>query len=241
MSWVKRWFNDDYFALYAHRSLAEAKVEAKFIHNALALPKGSNILDIGCGEGRHAFPLAELGLNVTGIDCSKIAINRALNQLETYAPLTLRFIHSDLFDLESVYSYDAALSLFSSFGYGESEAENLRFLQAIRNHLKPEGYFFLDFLNPSYVRNHLIPKETVFVRGEKVEIRREIIGQYVQKTMLFPTRTYKEKVALYSKNILKKFLQQVGFNPLFEWGDFDGSPLHHRAKRQIFLCQKTFC
>ena len=37
-------------------------------------PSGARILDIGCGLGREAFALSDLGFNVIGIDISKEVI-----------------------------------------------------------------------------------------------------------------------------------------------------------------------
>ena len=41
--------------------------------------KNSRILDAGCGEGKNAVALAELGANVTAIDCSEAALKNAQN------------------------------------------------------------------------------------------------------------------------------------------------------------------
>ena len=37
-------------------------------------PKKGNVLDLGCGQGRDAIPLARLGFDVTGIDNSSVGI-----------------------------------------------------------------------------------------------------------------------------------------------------------------------
>ena len=39
-------------------------------------PAGAKILDIGCGLGREAFALSDMGYNVTGVDISKEVIIR---------------------------------------------------------------------------------------------------------------------------------------------------------------------
>ncbi|UCD09486.1 MAG: methyltransferase domain-containing protein, partial [Dehalococcoidales bacterium] len=42
--------------------------EIDFLVEELALPKGSRILDIGCGTGRHSIELAKRGYIMTGVD-----------------------------------------------------------------------------------------------------------------------------------------------------------------------------
>ena len=39
-------------------------------------PSGAKILDIGCGLGREAFALSDLGFDVVGIDISKEVISQ---------------------------------------------------------------------------------------------------------------------------------------------------------------------
>lgn len=36
------------------------------------------LLDVGCGQGRDAIPLARMGYEVTGIDCSEVGIKQML-------------------------------------------------------------------------------------------------------------------------------------------------------------------
>lgn len=43
-------------------------------------PKKRKVLDLGCGQGRNAIPLAQIGYSVTGIDNSKVGIEQ-MNQI----------------------------------------------------------------------------------------------------------------------------------------------------------------
>ncbi|HYO60331.1 MAG TPA: methyltransferase domain-containing protein, partial [Actinomycetota bacterium] len=45
--------------------------EIAFLLELLGLAPGSRVLDVGCGPGRHAVPLAQAGMAVTGVDVSQ--------------------------------------------------------------------------------------------------------------------------------------------------------------------------
>ncbi len=69
-----------------------------FISECIGDVRGMKILDVGCGGGILAEPLARLGAHVTGIDASFGAITAATNHAEMMA-LTITYVHTTLGDL----------------------------------------------------------------------------------------------------------------------------------------------
>ena len=66
-----------YDLLYAEK---DYKSEAGYVHSLLekfAHTKVYEILDIGCGTGKHAYEFAQRGIQVTGIDLSEKMIQIA--------------------------------------------------------------------------------------------------------------------------------------------------------------------
>lgn len=53
-----------------------------------------NVLDLGCGIGRHALYLAHLGLNVTALDSSEEALN-VLRKTAAEKKLYIKIIQAD--------------------------------------------------------------------------------------------------------------------------------------------------
>src|SRR5437763_1474337 len=93
MNWYEEWFGTKYYKLlYRNRSEAEAQIFLDMLIGYLHLPKGSRILDLGCGRGRHSIYLASKGYNVTGIDIVPSNINYA----SLYEAPNLRFIEHDM-------------------------------------------------------------------------------------------------------------------------------------------------
>ena len=66
------------------------------------------ILDLGCGQGRNAIPLARLGFEVIGVDISQVGINQ-MNQLAKKTSLSLIGICGDIFTFDDFRSIDFVL------------------------------------------------------------------------------------------------------------------------------------
>ena len=104
----------------------------------LGLPAGSRILDVPCGQGRHAHLLAEAGFNVEGLDYSedllKIARRRGTGP-------TLRYTRGDMRKLPSKWTgkFDAVANLFTSFGFFTDPADDTRVIREFARVLKPGG------------------------------------------------------------------------------------------------------
>lgn len=74
----------DYEELYANEPHALGKQTvsiAKFI-DGLGL-SGARILDVGCGQGRDALPLARIGHDVTGVDLSPSGVAAMCAEADT--------------------------------------------------------------------------------------------------------------------------------------------------------------
>lgn len=71
-----------FFQSFAHRYDAEGFTQATedelvFLAELLDLSPGCRVLDVGCGTGRHAVPIAAMGAEVTGLDQSPAMLERA--------------------------------------------------------------------------------------------------------------------------------------------------------------------
>lgn len=101
--------------------------------------KRGNILDVGCGQGRNAIPLAEMGYKVHGIDTSLVAISQLKNQLENIS-LNIKVEQKEFISLTNLDQFDfILLDGFFHFYDQESadEDEKMRhLLENVRSHCK---------------------------------------------------------------------------------------------------------
>jgi SAM-dependent methyltransferase len=107
-----------------------------------------SILDLGCGTGNHALPLAERGHRVTGVDRSPGMLAQARAKAATlslaHAP---EFVEGDVRRLDLGRRFDVALMMFMVLGYQFENADLVAALASLRRHLAPAGLFMFDVWN----------------------------------------------------------------------------------------------
>jgi ubiquinone/menaquinone biosynthesis C-methylase UbiE len=84
--------------------------------SSLGVTPSMRILDVGCGDGTTALPLAQLGAEVLGVDIAKNLVE-AGNKRAAAAGLTrLKFQEGDACDLEGIAdrSFDLTVSIFGA-------------------------------------------------------------------------------------------------------------------------------
>ena len=219
MDWFSDWFNSKYYhILYQNRDEKEAE---QFLSKLqVFFRKKDQILDIACGNGRHSIFLNSLGYQITGIDLSEKSIKAAKQKSDNK-------ILFDVWDMRKSYKkehFDVVLNLFTSFGYFDSEKEDLEAIQAISNNLKDEGILIIDFLNSKKVITNLVESEQKILSGITFNINRKIEEGFILKNIQFTDKgkdfEFTEKVkALNLSDFTKLFnFAQLKISDIF--GDY---------------------
>lgn len=121
--------------------------EVDFIEEHLSLQKSMNILDVGCGTGRHSLEMARRGYNITGIDIADKMLDEA-RKIAKAEGLSVEFIQADATKFAFDKDFDAAICLCEgAFGLLDVTEEpflrDLKIIRNICNCLKQNGLFLL--------------------------------------------------------------------------------------------------
>lgn len=140
---TKEWWSDYFDALYLREyeplfALERDRREVARIIELLGLPAAARVLDVPCGQGRHAHLLAEAGFIVDGLDLSRELLARARAR---GTAATLRYRRGDMRKLPREWSgrFDAVLNLSTSFGFFTAPADDARVLSEFARVLEPGG------------------------------------------------------------------------------------------------------
>jgi SAM-dependent methyltransferase len=117
----------------------------------LAEDVGGPVLELGCGTGRVAVPLAEAGLTVVGLDRSPdmLAIaRRKRTALPSDVRRRLRFVEADMTEFRLGRRFGLAFAAFRVFMHLLDPEAQRASLAAVRRHLRPGGLLVIDVFDP---------------------------------------------------------------------------------------------
>lgn len=123
------------------------KAEAQTIDHLLKKYNSQirNIINFGCGTGKHDIELVKLGYQCKGIDMSPLMVQIARENAEANEH-KIEFETADVRNYETEKKYDAVISLFHVMSYQNTNEDVLNAFRSARKSLsgKAEGYFLFD-------------------------------------------------------------------------------------------------
>ena len=232
------WFDSDYYhILYKHRDYSEARNFIDNIVEYLDLKKGSKILDLACGIGRHSIYLDEIGFKVVGTDKSPNNIKKA----KASQNQSLSFLQMEMID-NTNHKYDGIFNLFTSFGYVNHEY-NLKTIKNIERQLKDDGTVIVDFMNTLFVKNNLVIEETKVIDDLSFKIERRSDGKYIYKEIKFNDKKdyfFQEKVMDLSLNDFENYLTRYNLKVIKTFGDYNLNEFDiENSERLIMVIKKS--
>ena len=158
------WWRDLFGALYLKTDgdvVDDAELTAREVDAVIAilgLAPSDRVLDLCCGQGRHALELARRGFaHVEGFDQSRYLLDHG-RETAARESLAVRFHEGDARELADVGPFDVVLIMGNSFGYAEHGDDDLRVLRGVRRALRPGGTLFLDIADGEALRRTFEPR-----------------------------------------------------------------------------------
>ncbi|MHC4342275.1 MAG: class I SAM-dependent methyltransferase [Planctomycetota bacterium] len=212
-----------------------AASEVDAVLELLGLEKGARILDLCSGPGRHSVELARRGYRVTAVDIHPAYLEELRSRNDT-----VETVVSDMRDFKRDGEFDAALNLFSSFGFFEDPADDLNVLKNLHASLKKGGKVMLDVGGKETMARHFQPRHWGRLEDGTIFLDERSIHDgwaYASAiwTLIFESerKSFTITVRLYSGTELTRLLQKAGFAEVRLYGAYDGRPYDHEARKLV--------
>jgi SAM-dependent methyltransferase len=224
--WYDGFFEGDWLDEIALNADAEwSERQTNFLVEKLALVTGRRVLDLACGHGRVALPLAERGFAVTGVDLSPRSLELARAAADAQG-LDVDLVQSDMREID----FD----------------ENQRVLDAVARALRPGGRFLIDVINPTGLAIRYqermweeLDSGATFLQQHEFDIiggRNKAVWTFVRSDGSRSELAHSLRV--YAPWELARMLRSAGLEVTGSWGNFDGDELELSSRRLILGAEK---
>lgn len=243
--WYETFFDDLALDVW-QRSRDEdlTREEAGYLAEVLELDGPRRVLDVPCGDGRHAVRLAAAGHDVTGVDAAE-ENGRRLAARADAAGVSVRFVRADMRELPTA-AFDAAYCWGNSFGYFP-RAETERFVRAMADALVPGGRLAID---TALAAESLLP-ELSRQSWHRVDDRRTILLECeydvaesrldTTYTTLLDGRVVSARPShawIFTSGELVAMAERAGLEVVALHGDLDGAAFELASERLVLVARR---
>ncbi len=220
---------------------------------------GGLVLELGSGTGRVALPIAQAGMDITGLDSSEAMLDVArgkLTKLST-AKGRLTLTHGDMRGFSLNQRFNLAIIPFRGFLSLLTVEDEMRTLQNIKRHLKPDGrlifnifvpdldmlvqegdlpYHFRDVTDPSG-RRFVLYHQSSYDNFSQIINARVIIEELGQKGLVMQKMYLDFQLRYVHRWEMQHLLELCGFEVLELYGDFDRSPFDESSTEMVWVAR----
>lgn len=226
------------------------------MYREFASESGNEVLELGCGTGRVAEPLARAGCDVTGIDLSPSMLERARARaagLSGEGSLTL--LQADMRTLDLERRFDCVFIPLGGLQHMQTAVDVAATLATVARHLKPDGLAVVDIeaahpddLTPGpqpllqhWSRTHgdVVVTKLVAVDGEPSALLKHVTWHFDVQPAEGPMRrlTAQFPLRVISAGELELAARLAGLSVVDWYGGYDRFPMEDGDDRLITLLE----
>ncbi len=185
------------------------------------------ILDLCCGQGRHALELARRGYHqVEGLDRSHYLIQRA-KECAKKETLNVRFGEGDARRLPYPSdTFDVVMILGNSFGYFETIQHDIRVLKEVFRVLKPWGRLLVDVADGEYLQKSFQPRSWEWIDKKRFVCRERSLSLDKQRLISREVITHVEKGVIADQFYAERLYTRESLGELLKAGGFSDITVH---------------
>lgn len=218
--------------------------DVAFLWKHLGLSAGSRVLDVPCGAGRLALPLAARGCLMTGVDISEQFLDAA-RAAAAARKLSAAWRQADMSALDFNGEFDAAFCFGNSFGYLD-DAGNEAFLASVSQALRSGGHFAIDY---GQTAESIFPRLETRQEGDMAgfhfieDTRYDLLSARIENRFTF-SRDGKSETKLASQRVyalseVVRLLKNAGFATTELFGSPAEEPFALGSHRLLIVAKKS--
>lgn len=243
--WWRTYFDEQYLLEYEPIFSPERdRLDVARIVEVLGLPQASKLLDVPCGQGRHAHLLAEAGFDVTGLDYSRDLLKYAKAR---GTGARLRYRRGDMREMPREWTamFDGVLNLFTSFGFFAHPHEDAQVIREFSRVLKPGGLLLWHGGSRDGVVSKFVVRDWWSVKdGTMIGHERSfdpLSGVLTVRTTLRGTRTWADRehrIRLYTATRLSELCLEAGLVVEQAWDGWRHQDLGRQSSEMLLVARK---
>jgi SAM-dependent methyltransferase len=222
-------------------------------------------LELGCGTGRIAIPMAMSGVHVTGLDNSQAMLERCRAKKRAVGPVPgkLKLVKADMRDFNLGKTFEFIAAPYRALMHLLTPEDQCACLECVHRHLADDGLFIFNCWNPlpsqvatmtgaqagmlRYVGSHQRPGFSLSLRHfcammcdetHQVLSEQHIIHVVNPKGRVTRTEVLSLERAWLSPRETDNLVRLCGFEVEAVFGDFDCNPLGPTSAEMIWVLRK---
>ncbi|MFH0929159.1 MAG: class I SAM-dependent methyltransferase [Candidatus Aenigmatarchaeota archaeon] len=221
--------------------------------------KSSTVLDVGCGTGRLAIPIAKKGIKVVGIDMSKKMIDIARNKAKADGlGNKVKFLQRDMKKFNLRKKFDLIIIANRSFLNAVTDKDQKNTLLCCKRHLKKGGRLIFNIFVPDCKiisqqnsKEELLKtffdkknKETIklYYKSRIDRLNQISYSEYIIKKIKNNRKIYEKRNRITLRYCffteIKYLLELCGFKVKNVYGDFNRHRINEKSREMIWIVNR---